>query len=257
MWIIGDEFVSDTYTQFFKNAFGDEGQIGYIRAHYDVTAFCLGKDKLNKNILSRFRNALVKAVNKQVVLPKAIIYIMEQEFIDDLQHYGPGISHLLGKCVEYIANQTHRVITAHKEKLPSKSRKFKYPAILWATMPEHYDWKEMNQYRNKYNVIIQTTTSLFREMEILKLTWDDCDRGYFTRMKLNARGRTSFWISVNEAFEAWDKLQMKLAKIPSCGNASTTNKKWKKVTSHYREDVSHSKKFAWKPAQTRFKLPKV
>ena len=251
--MIGDEFVSDTYTKYFKNAFGDEGQIGYIRAHYEVTAFCLGNEQLNRNVLSRYRNAVVNAINEQITLPKAIIFVMEQEFLETLKHFEPGISYLLGKSIEYIANQTHRILTAHKEKLPTRSRKFKYHTVLWAVMPEHYDWKHFNEFREKYTLLIKSTTSLFREMDVLNITWDDCDRGYFTRMKLNARGLSAYWIGVNEAFERWDKEQIRNAKGSSCGSNKFNMKK--KKPNHFREDTGTSARFAWKPAQTRFKLP--
>ena len=248
VWFIGDVFFSNTYTKYFKNAFGDEGQLGYIRAHYDVTGFCLGTDKLNTSILSRLRNAFVKAVNTQVTFPKAIVIILEQDFLNEIDHFKPGISLILGKVMEHLANKFHRLVTSHKERLPSKARKFKYPTILWALLPEHYDWKESNESRAKLNKCIINTTSLFREMSTLTLEWDDCDRSYFTRDNLNAKGLSTYWDSINRAFEIWDKSQMKAARVNSCVGK-------KKKINTFREDVTDAKKFHWKPESTRFKLP--
>ena len=170
--------MGNSYTQYFRNAFGDSGQINYMRAHYDVSGCFHGKDKLNTNLLSRIINALVKITNDQVTFPKAVVVITEQEFIDSLKHYKPGFSTLVGRVIEHLFNQVHRIIIAHKEKLPSKARKFKFPMVLWATMPEHYDWRHMNEYRKKFNDALRATASLFREMSILPLNWDDydCDR---------------------------------------------------------------------------------
>ena len=43
MWIIGDDFMSKSFAQYFQNAFGDSGKMGYIRAHYDAIGYCQGQ----------------------------------------------------------------------------------------------------------------------------------------------------------------------------------------------------------------------
>ena len=238
-----------SYSQYFNNAFGDQGQTGYIKTHYETSGYFLGGDMLNKNVLSRYRNAFTTALNTHSIFPKAILLIMEQEFLNSLNHYNPGFSILVGRIVESLANQLHRIVTGYKDKLPSKARKFKYPTILWVNLPEHYDWKHLNEFRKKFNSSVKATTSLFREMDILSLDWDDCDRGMFTRDKLNAHGLMSYWSAVNVAFEKWDRNQMKLSRVPSCGT-----KKGRKPST-YRESVVNTRKFDWNPQNTKFKLP--
>ena len=180
--------------------------------------------------------------------------IFEQEFLDEINYFKPGISTVLGRAIEHIANQIHRIIITHKERLPSKARKFKFPTVLWTLLPEHYDWKNMNEYRGKLNTSIKNTVSLFREFETLDPEWDDCDRGMFTKGTLNARGISAYWYGINTAFEKWDKAQMKAAKggpgkllTSSCGGMKKPNK--------HREVVSDQKKFSWNPNKTKFKLP--
>ena len=256
VWFIGDEFMASSYTQYFNNAFGDNGQKGYVKAHYDVTGYCLGEDHLNNSALSRYRNALVKAINDQVTFPKAIVLTLEQEFIESFRHFQPGFSLIVGRAIEHLANQFHRVIIAHKEKLPSRARKFKYPTVLWTLLPEHYDWRIQNEYRSKTNNAIKNTVSLFREMMVLPIEWDDCDRSYFTRNKLNAKGQTVYWKSVNDSFESWDRAGMKARQGGANNNSSCGIKKSKKLN-QYRESAADTKKFQWKTEKTRFKLPKL
>ena len=252
IWLVGDGFMLDSYTQYFANAFGDSGQTDYIRAHYDASGLFHGKDKLNTSILSRICNAFIKAINDQILFPKAVLIILEQDFITELKHCETGFSTVVGKAIEYISNQFHRIITSHKERLPSKSRKFKFPTVLWTTMPSHYDWRDMNQFRSKFNEAVKITSSLFREFDILELQWDDCDRTYFTKGRLNAKGLTVYWQIVNAAFEQWDRNQMKLGKGLGCGGKTGIGGKNNKK---FKEKTLDEKKFQWKPEKTRFKLP--
>ena len=256
VWMIGDEFMTGTYAQYFQNAFGDNGKVGYIRAHYDATAFYKG-DGLNPNYIARIRNAIAYGMNDQVVLPKAIILIFENNLINEINHKKPGISTLMGRLIEWLANQIHRMIVSHKERLPSKARKFKYPTVLWVLLPDHYDQGEqMQEYRNKFNTCVTDTVSLFREMETLKLDIDDCDRSLMTKNKWNARGLTVYYYALNSAFEVWDKDQMKLMHIKD--GASMTSSSWgeQKNKVRFKESSFLRKKYSWNPANTRFKLPK-
>ena len=124
--------MADSYAQHFQNAFGSNGKLGYVKAHYDVSGICNKSiSQGNGNIINRVRNAVVKLINDQWLLPKVILLILEGDILEEINHFKPGISGAIGRLLEWLANQLHRVITSHKERLPSKSRKYKYPTILW------------------------------------------------------------------------------------------------------------------------------
>ena len=182
----------------------ENGKTGYMRAHYDVTGYCQNTS-LNDSIICRLRNALVEPMNKQVLLPKAIVLIFEQDIMNHVNYFKTGFSSLMTRLLEWIANQIHRLLTAHKERLPSKSRKFRYPTVLWTLLPEHYAFGDRNEYRVKFNTCVQSVTSLFREMTILKPEWDELDMGLINKQIFTSRGYLVYWQSVNKAFENWDK----------------------------------------------------
>ena len=130
--------MAKSFGQHFQNAYADDGITkGYVRAHYDVTGFCQDGEALNGSYMGRIRNAVIEGINKQTLMPKAIIMVLDMDFLDHINHYNPGISFICGKMLEWVSNQLHRAVTAHKEKLPSKSRKFRYPMFLWIRMPMH------------------------------------------------------------------------------------------------------------------------
>ena len=109
----------------------DKGKLPYIPAHYAAKAF--HHDYNNNqmgNILNRIRNLVVEAINAEVLLPKAIVIVLNDDMLDALDHYQTGISISIGRMVEWEVNEIHSIVAKHKENLPSRSSRFKYPMIL-------------------------------------------------------------------------------------------------------------------------------
>ena len=245
--------MSRTFAQYFQDAYQSDNKVGYIRAHYDVTSECnarIGRigDKNNLgNILNKLKYALIDCITSQVLLPKAIIMVLEDDLLKEINHFKPGISEALGRTIEWIVNQFHRVITSHKETLPSKSRKYKYPTILWVLLPEHVNFGKRNEFRQKCNKSITSSVSLFREMCTIELlNWDFTDRTLVSNKTMTGDGYLKFWTGVDSAFESWDREQMKIKAQNKVGNQRLT------VGKFYGRK---QQRFEWKKDATRFKLP--
>ena len=120
---------------------------------------------------------MVEAINAQALLPKYIIVILEADLIKVANHHSDGISQMLSQWVDWVANEYHRIIVSHKEKLPTKSRKFKYPQILWiATVHHNYFSSLENNNRKKFNTCLFSIAEMYREVSVLMLhTWDTRD----------------------------------------------------------------------------------
>ena len=252
VWIIGDDFMAKSFAQYFQDAYSQDGKIGYIRAHYDVTGYCQSASRaLNENILSRIRNALVTAINSELLFPKAIIMVLENDILNAADHYNPGISLICSKVLDWLANQIHRIVITHKEKLPSKACKFKYPKILWFPLPTHQNLNNINEARGKFNAALRHSCSLHRKMELLPLNgWAVNDTSLTSKNgKYTSRGFATFWQIVNEAFQLWDKEQMRLSHLPSPARGD-------QKSNFHRERAALQRKFVWKPQFTKFKLPK-
>ena len=93
-----------------------------------------GKDD---NILSRLRNSLVRAINAQILLPKFILVILDDDIMDAIDHYKTGISYGIGWILEWLINEFHKLVSSHKERLPTKSQKYKYPTFFGVKIPYH------------------------------------------------------------------------------------------------------------------------
>ena len=261
VWILGDDFMSKSYAQYFQNAYFDGGKLSYLKAHYDITGICLSRlEAYGTSLLIKMRNHLVKLLNDQVLPPRAIIIILDDDMIREIKHNKPGISEALGRLFEWLINQYHRIITSHKERLPTKSRKFKYPHFLWIPATYHTKFEDSNEFRKKNNIALSNVTSLFREMTCLELKgWDPEDQELIVNNRFTSFGSTKFWLAVNDAFETWDRDQMKQVRLLSCeqeqkkkvaGNNRKPQKKRK-----FQEDVAR-KRFVCNAENVSFKLPK-
>ena len=200
-----------TFYQFQQNARSQDGKLDYINAHYDTILVVRDMEpENNENLLSPLRNALVETINQQLLLPKAIILVLDDDMLDELDHYKTGITTSIGQLVEWLANQLHRIITNYKEAMPSKSHKFRYPTLLWCLIPQHTVYDQYNGSKAKFNKSVLCTIQLFHEMTALELTlWKEDNLDYCENGTLSATGLTTYWQAINRAFELWDWEQMK------------------------------------------------
>ena len=182
VWFIGDNSMAASFGEYFQNIYGHY-QDNYMRKHYDAYCSATGPDNFAPgNILTRLFNSLINGINEQTLLPKAFVLVFDDDILDAIDHYLDGISYLISKSLEWLANQMHCAITAYKEKLPSKARKFRYPTILWTLIPYHDIYGHYNDYKWKFNKVMMNVVSLFREMDFITMTnWNRKELGYFSK----------------------------------------------------------------------------
>ena len=207
---MGDDYVAKTAGQHFQNCYQEDISEGYIRIHYDCTVICSGslsRDLMEAGIIGWLHNTFVTTVEDQVLLPRAILVVIEDDMIRAADHYKKGTSSILAPWLSWIVNDLHRITTAYKEKMPTKSRKFKYPQFLWVPTVYHDGFTSDNHYREKFNSCLrESVQKIGGMMKILELhSWNRHDLSLCSHGILNAKGNKQFWIAVNDAFQAWDK----------------------------------------------------
>ena len=248
VWIIGDEFVAKSYGPYFQQCYGkdENDRPGYIKTHYDTTGFCSGSLSVqmhHRNVIGRVHNNLIDAINSQVLLPKVIVVVIEDDLLNAVDHFKIGASDALGPCIEWMFKEFHRTIAAYKEKLPTKARKFKYPQILWVAPVFHDGFGNGNYYREKHARLIQKLAEDYREMHVLYLPmWNTQDMHLVAGKKMTANGLSKYWEAVNDSFQSWDKAQMRQA----------MNFKGKGIPSHTAPNSNNrNDRFHWiKPSWT-------
>ena len=134
---------------------------------------------------------------------------MEDDILNLINHLKTGADLATQPCVEWVMKQLHRMSDSYKEKLPTKSRKFRYPQFLWVSAVYHDGFGNGNFYREKFNRSLMDVSSHFREMHILHLAaWNSQSADSV------ANGLHRYWEAVNNAFKSWDKMLMKFNTQP-------------------------------------------
>ena len=68
----------------------------YIRKNYDVKIVCGGMQFFDRSPLGRMRNAVVQAMRRYSRLPRMIIFVIEDDVINDIRYSGYGIRTVYG-----------------------------------------------------------------------------------------------------------------------------------------------------------------
>ena len=102
----------------------------------------------------------------------------------------------------------HRTIFNHRDMLPPKAVKYKYPTILWITPPCHQHFTD-NIKRQQLSVPIENAVMMFNEMHFMKLrSWNYNDplliTGAPSGYRYTDRHLAHYWSAIDTAIEFWD-----------------------------------------------------
>ena len=118
-------------------------------------------------------------------------------------------SRLYGMVIDYLIKMIHRVLMSHKEVLPNKCTKFKYPTVLRIIPPGHQSFND-NHKRAKFAAAIEKSVMQFNEMRFacMKLwQFNDAELAVETPTGycFTGKGLRCYWWAIDEAIQFWDK----------------------------------------------------
>ena len=190
---------------------------------------------MDNSIISRIHNNYVHIINEQVLLPKAVIVVLEDDVLQAANHYKKGISKVIMPWIDWLVSNLFTLADKYKTQLPTKSRKFKYPQFFWVPAILHDAFGMDNIYREKFNDCLSEAVEKTRGMRMLQLpTWNRHDYVLCSYEKLNQQGKNRLWTAINDAFQAWDKDQMKRTQF----NYKANRSKQANDRFHWRRDSS-------------------
>ena len=133
IWIVGDEFVENTFGQLVMCK---EDLQFHIKDNYNVREFSSMRFH-DGNVLSRIYNDVIKGINTKVLLPKLIVIVLDCDIIKNISYDTFGLSRIYTICMDYLIKSLHHAIKEHKNSMPPKAVRYKYPTILWILPPGH------------------------------------------------------------------------------------------------------------------------
>ena len=138
-WIIGDHFLKESLQALFdmRNAAvqSDKPQ-PYLFKHYNVLGHYLTTAGIN-NVITRFLNGFIEALNEYSLLPKFIIVVPDCDLTRGLRNE-TGISVITGVILHYVIKQMDLFIDRHKVDLLTKHPNGviddEYLKLIWVHM---------------------------------------------------------------------------------------------------------------------------
>ena len=263
VWIIGDDFVSNTVGEFLQ--VDDSSSKPYLSENYDVKMICSNSLLLNHSVSARIHNNLINAIEEQ-----ALPFILDADLIKTIhfkEHGASVITEILEMVLKNLMVGIPRTILTHKENLPQCSKKVRYPMILWALAPQHEFFPgKWNIDRRQFNASVEKGVQSFQEMNTLKLLkfWDPEDNSLFVDHRITVQGLAAIWASIDSAFRHWDTfIATKSRKMankrenPSQQKGGNAHHPREFIKNEFRKYKNHktSDKFCWQKKEERRPLP--
>ena len=222
--MVGDEFVKNTFA---SNVI--KGQTQYFMTEtYNSKEFSSNRFE-DGNIFSRIHNCLVRAINRYVIFPQMIVIVLDSDVTKNFDVEQDTCEEIVKTGVEKIMKMIHELITNHQRLLPMRSRRFKYPTVLWIIPPVHTNFSD-NENGVMLGNYLEKAVMRFNEMRFARMKiWDADDISLVTpsnrSYRFTAKGLLYYWVAVDAALRHWYKTQS------SKNNSNNTN--WKGKAGKY------------------------
>ena len=103
IWFVGDAFLDWSFTESYKHLRHEEEKF-YIPELYDIHDFASTKYKSNiHNVLARIRSQLYVAIKQEKVLPKVIVFVLDDDVVQQIHFNDFGLTEVYADICKYFA----------------------------------------------------------------------------------------------------------------------------------------------------------
>ena len=138
LWLIGDEFTDRSHLVHFKHAHRPEPvDQQYSSEKFELICYTTTQySSSTRNILARFKLLIAKAIQEQILLPKIILLVPDDDIIKQSNVKDEGTSGYV-VIMSYLVEEINRMLTAYKTKLPKKCIQDWFLHVVWILPPTH------------------------------------------------------------------------------------------------------------------------
>ena len=221
IWFCGDDFGHQTFNDYYLNRMDDFR--GYAKDNFEVIGFMSDSATSDDlTLISRLRNILVEAITKQVLLPKIIVFVPDDDIIVFLNYAEYGIFKCLGRIVNWIMREHNRIIESYKEYLPLKAKKYSYTQLHWIQAPTHDNFNN-NLMQQKFNYALSTQAQNHEHTWALQLkkVWDPHNHSLFKKEdnEYTVEGIKTYWEAVDKMLKYADTILLKKPNKPKASQS--------------------------------------
>ena len=186
---------------------------GYATLNYEVQCYSNNKfTTLNPNMISRLRNLMTRAINEQILLPKFIVVVPDDDIIKYLNYSKFGMSEALGRLLNHIMVDYNHLLESQIEFLPRRSCPNALPYIFWIQAPLHTNFSN-NLARIKFNKSLETITQFHENIQALELKkgWEPENGNFYLleSRRFTADGLGAYWAAVDKTIRYADMIFIK------------------------------------------------
>ena len=218
-WLFGDTFLFHNYHALPKMktealAFGKK-KIPYLYDYYNINCFTSSPQSLTKDILARFVNCVIKALNNAVKMPHTILMIPEWDILNYINHECYGVRTMSHAALFWIVNQICRAIEVKKDEFSQK----KLGSIM-AMEPRVFSLQIFNlgftpddrEIAFKFNSMLKEVLAEHDNHFLMNISeCMDADEMYAEgSILLNDYGKNRMWLEINKLMELLDKDKISL-----------------------------------------------
>ena len=233
--IVGDNFVRRTAKSHFlrlKDSYSQRFEIDIATG--DVFSS-------NEYITSRMTNALIEKLNVCINLPKLIVFIPENDFIQEIEYKGWGVTEYYGKYLEEIINETNKLIMEFLSELPSKSKRDGWPKVVWILPTLHKNYSPQDrELRIKFTETIENIAQHHKNVWSVKLkqVWDEDNISLYSHLnrKYTNEGYHTFWTAVDRTIKFCDR---KITRLEIGNEMNLYRQNFKQINSMKFQNEAH------------------
>ena len=174
-----------------------------MKERFEIRPYANSKyNSATKNMLLRLQNTFASAINKNKVLPKYILIVLDDDLITFLSYKKAGVSELLGDWLKWLSEKFSKLIENKKKVLPIKCQKENEPCVYWSVAPQHAGMSEnCNEMRRKLNFCLETLLKGRSDMRVIKLknNWPYNDKTTVIHDRFTESGLYSYWEAIDSA----------------------------------------------------------
>ena len=159
-----------------------------------------------RNFLGQFNNTLRNAICEELLLPRAIVIVLDEDLIHFVNIDKFGMSLAYGRIL-HMFSEVNKMIAARKDMLRLKSCRDHFPEIIWINPLFHNSFRN-NAQCNKFSKALDTTAAIYMDNWSLKLKriWDPQSRDLYLDdpNRFTAKGLMTYWMAVDRTIKFWD-----------------------------------------------------
>ena len=186
---------------------------GYVKEHYEIQGYMSDKFMSNnQNMVSQFQNYLAKAIQEEILFPKMVVIVPDDDMVHYLNHQGQGITKPLCHMVDHLMGEFTKLVEIQKDFLLKKCKKLGYPQFIWIEAPLHDNFVN-NHDRIKFNRALNTAVKFHDDTYVLKFkkVWDEKNSNlYFSEFRrFTNEGLNAYWMAIDATLKFADTILLK------------------------------------------------